>query len=38
MARIAGFDPVVPIDQGFSALYAAAGGLVLGFAVNRSTA
>jgi hypothetical protein len=38
MARIAGFDPVVPIDQGFSALYAAAGGLVLGFAINRSTA
>ena len=38
MARIAGFDPIVPIDQGFSALYAAAGGLVLGFVINRSTA
>jgi hypothetical protein len=38
MARIAGFDPVLPIDEGFSAIYAAAGGLVLGFAVNRSTA
>ena len=38
MARIAGFDPVLAIDEGFSAIYAAAGGLVLGFAVNRSTA
>lgn len=38
MARIAGFDPVLPIDQGFSAIYAAVGGLVLGFAINRSTA
>jgi hypothetical protein len=38
IARIAGFEPVMPIDQGFSAVYAAIGGLVLGFAVNRSTA
>ena len=38
MARIAGFDPILQIDEGFSAIYAAAGGLVLGFAVNRSTA
>lgn len=38
IARIAGFDPVLPIDQGFSAVYAAIGGLVLGFVVNRSTA
>ena len=38
IARIAGFDPVLPIDEGFPAIYAAAGGLVLGFAVNRSTA
>ena len=38
IARIANFDPVLPIDEGFSAIYAAAGGLVLGFVVNRSTA
>ena len=38
MARIARFDPMLPIDEEFSAIYAAAGGLVLGFAVNRSTA
>ena len=38
MARIAGFDPILPIDEGFSAIYAGIGGLVLGFAVNRSTA
>ena len=38
IARIAGFDPVLPVDEGFSAIYAAAGGLVLGFVVNRSTA
>lgn len=38
IARIAGFDAVMPIDQGFSAVYAAIGGLVLGFSVNRSTA
>jgi len=38
IARIAGFQPVLPIDQGFSAVYAAVGGLALGFVVNRSTA
>ena len=37
LARIAGFDPVLPVDQGFSAIYAAVGGLVLGYVVNRST-
>ena len=37
IARIAGFSPVLEIDEGFSALYAAAGGLLLGFVVNRST-
>ncbi|MGH8927936.1 MAG: hypothetical protein ACRDWH_06265 [Acidimicrobiia bacterium] len=36
--RIAGFEAIMPIDQGFSAVYAAIGGLVLGFTVNRSTA
>jgi hypothetical protein len=38
ICRIAGFDPVMPLDQGFSAIYAAIGGLVLGYSVNRSTA
>ena len=37
IARIAGFPPVLELDEGFSALYAAAGGFVLGFVVNRST-
>ena len=37
LARIAGFDPILPVDQGFSAIYAAVGGLVLGYVVNRST-
>ena len=36
-ARIAGFSPILAIDEGFSAIYAAVGGLVLGFAVNRSS-
>ncbi|MGQ0848610.1 MAG: hypothetical protein ACT4OP_05750 [Actinomycetota bacterium] len=38
IARIAGADPGITVGEDFSALYAAAGGLVLGFAVNRSTA
>ena len=37
IARIAGFDPILPVDEGFSAVYAAVGGLVLGYVVNRST-
>jgi hypothetical protein len=38
VGRIAGFDPILPVDEGFSAIYAAVGGLVLGYVVNRSTA
>ena len=37
IGRIAGFDPILPVDEGFSAIYAAIGGLVLGYVVNRST-
>jgi hypothetical protein len=37
IARIAGFDPILTVDEGFSAVYAAVGGLVLGYVVNRST-
>lgn len=37
IARIAGFPPVLPLEENFSALYAAVGGFVLGFVVNRST-
>lgn len=38
IARIAGADPGVEVGEGFSALYAAGGGFLLGFAVGRSTA
>lgn len=38
IARIAGADPGLEVGEGFSAVYAAAGGLLLGFAVGRSTA
>ena len=37
IARIAGFPPILELDEGFSALYAGVGGFVLGFVVNRST-
>ena len=37
IGRIAGLDPILPVDEGFSAVYAAIGGLVLGYVVNRST-
>ena len=37
ICRIAGVDPILPVDEGFSAIYAAIGGLVLGYVVNRST-
>lgn len=36
--RIAGYDPVIAVQEDFSAVWAAAGGLVLGYAVSRSTA
>ncbi|CAN5277486.1 hypothetical protein BH18ACT5_BH18ACT5_19070 [soil metagenome] len=38
IARIAGADPGFEVGEGFSALYAAGGGFLLGFAVGRSTA
>ncbi|HEY7564629.1 MAG TPA: hypothetical protein VIA81_06860 [Acidimicrobiia bacterium] len=38
IVRIAGYDPVFEVQEGFSLLYAAIGGLVLGYAVGRSTA
>jgi hypothetical protein len=38
IVRIAGYDPVIPIQEDFSALWAAVGGLVLGYVVSRSTA
>ncbi|MBA3362486.1 MAG: hypothetical protein H0T94_13690 [Acidimicrobiia bacterium] len=38
IARIAGAEPGVDVGEGFSAVYAAGGGFVLGFAVGRSTA
>ena len=37
IGRIAGFPTIVAVDEGFSAVYAAIGGLVLGYVVNRST-
>ena len=36
--RLAGADPGYDVGEGFSALYAVAGGFLLGFAVGRSTA
>lgn len=38
IARLVGADPGYDIGEGFSALYAAGGGFLLGFAVGRSTA
>ena len=38
IVRIAGYDPVIAVQEDFSALYAAIGGLVLGYVVSRSTA
>jgi hypothetical protein len=38
IARIAGADPIMSVGEDFSAIYAGIGGLVLGFAVGRSTA
>ncbi|HSL27359.1 MAG TPA: hypothetical protein VLA54_13870 [Acidimicrobiia bacterium] len=38
IARIAGADPIMSVGEDFSAIYAGAGGLILGFAVGRSTA
>lgn len=38
IARIAGASPVFSVGEGFSAIYAAAGGFLLGYVVSRSTA
>ena len=38
IARIAGANPGYSVGEGFSAIYAVAGGFLLGFAVSRSTA
>lgn len=38
IVRIAGYAPVIPVQEDFSALWAAVGGLVLGYSVSRSTA
>lgn len=38
VARIAGAEPLMSVGEGFSAVYAGIGGLVLGYAVGRSTA
>jgi FtsH-binding integral membrane protein len=38
IARISGADPIVPVGENFSAIYAAGGGLLLGYSVGRSTA
>lgn len=37
IARIAGFSSFMPVEAGFSGLWAALGGLVLGYVVSRST-
>jgi hypothetical protein len=37
VARIAGATPGFDVGEGFSALYAAGGGFLLGYAVSRST-
>jgi hypothetical protein len=37
IARIAGATPGFSVGEGFSAIYAAVGGFVLGFVVSRST-
>lgn len=38
IARLAGADPGYDVGEGFSALYAAGGGFLLGYVVGRSTA
>lgn len=38
IARIAGATPGFSVGEGFSAIYAAGGGFVLGYVVSRSTA
>lgn len=37
IARIAGFSSVMPVEAGFSGMWAALGGLILGYVVSRST-
>lgn len=37
IARIAGFSSVMPVAAGFSGMWAALGGLILGYSVSRST-
>jgi uncharacterized membrane protein YeaQ/YmgE (transglycosylase-associated protein family) len=37
IARIAGATPGFSVGEGFSAIYAAVGGFVLGYVVSRST-
>jgi uncharacterized membrane protein YeaQ/YmgE (transglycosylase-associated protein family) len=37
IARIAGVDPVMPVEGTFSLIWAAVGGLVLGFVVSKSS-
>ena len=37
IARIAGAGPIFDVGEGFSAIYAAVGGFLLGYVVSRST-